>query len=292
MRDAIHAHLAQSRVIGTLLIAHEGFNGSLSHTEKWVLEEAVRHTIDITGCGPLRTTYSSAADDNPVFYRLKVRVKDEIVNFGSELTKGDLTGQQVDWETWNELVDDEATLVLDVRNDYETQIGTFPRAKQAGTNHFRDLPQTFDIEALPKDQKVAMYCTGGIRCEKASNWFREHGFEHVYQLQGGILSYLASVPDGFNRWEGECFVFDQRVSVDSNLSQGRFEQCYACRRPISEVDKVSELYEVGVSCPKCFDETSDRRKQQFTERVRQESFAHDRGERHVGATQKTPASIS
>jgi len=194
------------------------------------------------------------------------------------------TGEHVDPARWNALLDDPAVLVLATRNGYEIEIGSFPGAVDPGTRSFRELPGYVKTHIDPAEHpRIAMFCTGGIRCEKASAWLLDQGFAAVYQLDGGILSYLEQVVPEQNRWQGECFVFDQRVSVDSELDEGSFEQCFACRRPLSAADLAAPDYQPGVSCPHCIDEHTPAQRAGFAERRRQEALAAARGRRHVGA---------
>lgn len=273
-------------LVGTALIAEEGVNATLAHPQIDVLAQAVKAVSVELDFPALRAKYSTAKPNNPVFYRLKVKVRDEIIQFGKSMTPTDPVGTHVSADDWNELLADPDVLVLDIRNDYEIEAGAFEGAVPIGVNRFGDFESRV-TELLDQHKKsmIAMYCTGGIRCEKASNALLEGGNEYVYQLDGGILGYLEIVDPSENRWHGECFVFDQRVSVTANLAQGSYDQCHACRRPISESDMQSELYVKSVSCPHCFHETSEQQKAQFTERAKQEALANTRGERHVGAPQ-------
>ena len=273
-------------LVGTLLIANEGVNGTLAHPNLETLKRAIQLVETTTETKSLRAKYSTAKDDNPVFYRLKVKVRDEIIQFGKSITPSDPLGVHVSAREWNGLLDDPDVLVIDIRNEYEIEAGAFESAVSIGVNRFSEFEhRAADLLAKHGKSSIAMYCTGGIRCEKASNALLESGCENVYQLDGGVLGYLETVDPNESRWHGECFVFDQRVSVDPNLAQGSYDQCHACRRPIKETDKQSELYVKSVSCPYCFYETSEQQKAQFTERAKQEALANVRGERHVGTPQ-------
>ena len=192
-------------------------------------------------------------------------------------------GTYVEPKDWNELISDPETVLIDTRNDYEFGIGTFRNAVNPETDTFRAFPEYVEKNLDPaKHKKVAMFCTGGIRCEKSTAYLKELGFENVYHLKGGILKYLEEIPAEESMWEGECFVFDNRVSVGHGLEKGTFDQCHACRMAITEADKQSEQYEVGVSCPHCHDRYSDERKARFLERERQVKLARQRGEAHIG----------
>ena len=273
-------------IVGTVLIAKEGVNATLSHGDRSVLEQAVALVESKLIAGALQAKYSTAHSDNEVFYRLKVKIRDEIIHFGHALSATSRVGTHVSASEWNELLDDPDVVVLDVRNDYEIATGAFKGSTPLGTQHFREFQDKMSasLDAL-KDSKVAMYCTGGIRCEKASNWLLEQGCDEVYQLDGGILGYLEEMDSESSEWQGECFVFDQRVSLTSDLEQGHYDQCHACRRAIGDEDKQSPKYVKSVSCPHCYHETDPEQKAQFAERAKQETLAVLRGSRHVGVSQ-------
>lgn len=269
---------------GTILVAGEGVNGTVVgdvqalHQLSWHLTERY---------GVKSQKWSDLASSNSGFHRFKVRVKPEIVSFGGDNLDMQQTGEHVDAETWNALVDDPEVIVIDTRNDYEIDIGTFEGAISPHTENFRQFPDwVADNLDTQKHTKVAMFCTGGIRCEKASSYLLNQGFESVYQLDGGILQYLEDTQAGDSRWNGECFVFDQRVSVNAQLQQGQYKQCYACRHPLSTAELASADFEHGVSCPHCIDRTSVERRHQFRERQHQVRLAQERGEQHIGLRQE------
>ena len=231
--------------------------------------------------------WSDLSIGNSGFHRFKARVKPEIVSFGVDDLDMQQTGKHVDARTWDALIDDPEVIVIDTRNDYEIDIGTFEGAISPHTENFRQFPAwVADNLDAQKHTKVAMFCTGGIRCEKASSYLLNQGFMNVYHLDGGILQYLEDTQAEDSRWNGECFVFDQRVSVNAQLQQGQYKQCYACRHPLSAVECASTDFEHGVSCPYCIGRTSQRRRQQFRERQNQIKLAHERGEQHIGLRQK------
>jgi len=237
---------------GTVLLADEGINGTLAGTEA-ALETFRTQLCERPAFAGMECRFSAAAPDNPVFDRLKVLIKPEIVALRKPgLDPGRHTGEHVDWSRWNALLDDPDVVVIDTRNAYEIAVGTFPGSADPGTRSFRQWP---DYVARTLDpgvhRRVAMFCTGGIRCEKASAYLLQQGFAQVYQLDGGILKYLETVPEGASRWTGECYVFDQRVAVDGDLAEGTFAQCDACGRPVSEADQASADYRPGISCPRC-----------------------------------------
>jgi UPF0176 protein len=284
LRDELETEARALDLSGTILLAAEGINGTLSG-ERAALEVFADGLAARAPFAGIPCKYSGADPDNPVFYRLKVKVKPEIVALGRpEARPQQRTGIHVDARTWNALLEDPEVLVIDTRNDYEIAIGTFPGAVDPETVSFKQFPEFvagLDTDAHPR---VAMFCTGGIRCEKASAYMLEQGFEVVYQLDGGILRYLETVSEQENRWQGDCFVFDQRVSVDRDLEEGRFEQCYACRHPLSPEELTSPAYRQGVSCPYCIDRLDERRRRSLEERQRQVELAEQRRERHVGKT--------
>jgi UPF0176 protein len=286
LRSALEADADALGLKGTVLLAEEGINGTLAG-ERSALEAFRGALAQEPAFAGLPCKFSAADAENPVFHRLKVRIKREIVTFGQpDLDPSARTGEHVDASRWNALLDDPDVLVIDTRNHYEIGIGTFPGAVDPGTRSFREFPDFVAAHVDPREHpRVAMFCTGGIRCEKASAFLLEQGFEAVYQLDGGILKYLETVPPEQNRWLGECFVFDQRVSVDNALEEGAYRQCYACRRPLSQADLESPDYREGVSCPHCVDEHSVEQRAAFAERRRQVMLAEARGERHVGAPQ-------
>ena len=219
------------------------------------------------------------------FYRTKVKLKKEIVTMGVEgIDPREVVGTYVKPTDWNALISDPEVVLVDTRNDYEVQIGTFEGALNPNTETFREFPEYVANNLDPeKNKKVAMFCTGGIRCEKSTAYLKEQGFEEVYHLEGGILKYLEEVPEQETMWQGECFVFDNRVAVNHSLEKGQYDQCHACRMPITEQEMQSEQYEKGISCPHCFDKVTDEQRARFAERQRQVELAKERGEDHIGA---------
>lgn len=283
LRTALENRASKLEVRGTVLLAEEGINGTLSGGRSR-LEALVTWLTEQPSLEDLVCKYSSADEANPVFHRLKVRIKPEIVAMGrSDVTVAERTGTHVGPDRWHELLEDPDIVVVDTRNDYEVAIGTFPGSVNPHTQSFREFPDYVAAHLDPQtNPRVAMFCTGGVRCEKASAYLLGQGFEEVFQLDGGILNYLEQVPDDDNRWQGECFVFDQRVSVNDALGQGNFTQCFACRRALTQEDTQSDDYRYGVSCPYCIHETDVAQRAAFEERARQEALAHARGDRHIG----------
>jgi UPF0176 protein len=283
---AIQAALTEvcraNAVKGTLLLAAEGINGTLAGPDDGVaaMIAAVRA---LPGCADLDVKYARAAA--MPFHRLKVRIKREIVTMGEpsvDPLQG--VGRYVAPAAWNALIERPDTVVIDTRNDYEVAIGSFAGAIDPGTRSFRDFPAWFrEHREEFAGKRVAMFCTGGIRCEKATAFLRAEGLEDVYHLSGGILAYLETVPPEQSRWQGECFVFDERVAVGHGLEQGSHALCRGCRMPVSVEDRASPLYVPGVSCPRCHDERTEAQRLGYAERHRQTALAELRGEAHVGA---------
>lgn len=268
-------------VRGTLLLAHEGVNGTIAGSRAGVdvVITTIRKDKRFANLG----TRESYVEKNP-FYRTKVKLKKEIVTMGvNDIDPKDIVGTYVEPKDWNALISNPQVTLVDTRNKYETQIGTFKGAVDPGTDSFREFPQFVRQNLDPaKHRKVAMFCTGGIRCEKSTAYLKQQGFEEVYHLRGGILKYLEDVPKEETLWQGECFVFDNRVTVDHTLEKGKYDQCHACRMPINKQDKKSEHYQKGVSCPYCYDKNSADQVKRFAERERQMELAIQRGEAHLG----------
>ena len=279
-RDEVEAFGEEITAKGTILLALEGINGTVIASQGGLerLVTFLQHRY-----GEMTFKWSAVNEENRGFLRFKVKVKPEIVSFGVTDLDMSLTGEHVNAQRWNELVDDPSVLVIDTRNHYEIDIGTFDQAVSPETESFREFPQWVKENLQSgKHQKVAMFCTGGIRCEKASAYVRAQGIQEVFQLDGGILQYLEDSENADSRWQGECFVFDQRVSVDENLVQGQYQQCYACRHPLTEQELANPEFERGVSCVYCRDLTSEDRRMQFRERQRQVRLAAEQGREHIG----------
>ena len=220
------------------------------------------------------------------FNRMKVRIKREIVTIGDDsINPNIISGDYVKPENWNELISDPEVIVIDTRNTYETKIGKFKNAIDPKTNSFREFPdwvKNFKKEVKNKDTKIAMYCTGGIRCEKSTSLMKKEGFNNVFHLEGGILKYLEKMSDDETLWDGECFVFDDRVALDDQLEVGSYQMCYACRMPLKKTDLKDDKYEKGVSCHYCYNKTSEQRKERFLSRQKQIEIAKSRGTEHFG----------
>ena len=283
LRDVIYERMAQHGYRGTILIASEGLNATIAHVSKDALEVAIALFKDLLNMDVLHCKWSNAGPSLSVFYRFKVRCRSEIASFRGPLRETDALGESVSASRWNAILADPNVTVVDVRNRYETGIGGFDCTVDLEIENFRDLPSALE-EKVPSDSNktVAIFCTGGIRCEKASAWMLHNNYQKVYQLENGILGYLETIPEEENRWKGECFVFDQRVSLTADLEQGSYYQCFACRRPISAEERKSPDYEEGVSCPKCVHETTEARKAAFSERMKQVRLSEQTGVAHIG----------
>jgi UPF0176 protein len=262
-------------ILGTLLLADEGVNGTIAGSRAGI-DAVMAHLRSDPRFAGLKTKESRT--DSPPFQRMKVKLKSEIVTMGvANVAPTQMTGVRVDGPTWNELLKDPDVMVLDTRNEYECAIGSFTNAVSPGTETFREFPGFVQREMNPEQQrKVAMFCTGGIRCEKASNYLLQHGFEEVYHLDGGILQYLQDMPPQESLWHGECFVFDDRVAVSAQLLPGSYTQCSACRRPVSASQRACAQFVEGISCPHCIDKISDDKKARLSERRRQTLLAAER----------------
>jgi UPF0176 protein len=283
LKAPLHEQMLAHQVRGTLLLAQEGINGTIAGTRAGI-DAVLKHLrADQRFSGV--SCKESFSPEMP-FHRTKVKLKQEIVTMGVPgIDPTHIAGTYVKPKDWNALISDPDVTVIDTRNEYEVQIGSFKRAINPHTRSFREFPAYAKNEmknGLKKDQKVAMFCTGGIRCEKSTAYLKSLGFEDVYHLEGGILKYLEDVPEDESLWQGECFVFDDRVTVNHQLQQGQYDQCHACRLPITEADKASPDYHHGVSCPHCIDQLTDSRRQRFEEREKQVKLAQQRGESHIG----------
>lgn len=281
LRQPLLDEMLRLDVKGTLLLAKEGINGTVAASR-----ESIDALLNWLKRDPRLAdiSYKESYDEENPFYRTKVKLKKEIVTMGVEgIDPKRVVGTYVKPQDWNALISDPDVVLVDTRNDYEVGIGTFKGALDPKTKTFREFPQYVRDNLDPaKHKKVAMFCTGGIRCEKSTAYLKEQGFEEVFHLEGGILKYLEDVPATDSLWEGECFVFDNRVTVNHQLEKGIYDQCHACRRPITEDDKAHEHYAAGVSCHQCFDEYSEEQRERFRARERQMQLARERGENHIG----------
>ena len=280
LKEPLLAQCVEHDIKGTILLAEEGINATVAGSRQGIDGFLQYLHSDPRLAGLMHR--ESYADEAP-FHRIKVKLKKEIVTMGvPDTDPNELNGTRVQAEQWNELIADPDVLVIDTRNDYEHEIGTFASAISPQTETFRDFPAYVRERLNPQShKKIAMFCTAGIRCEKATNYLLKQGFGEVYHLDGGILKYLQTVKTDDSLWHGECFVFDDRVAVDGNLQQGTHAQCFACRRPLSKADRESQHYETGISCPHCIDKVSAEKKARLGERQRQIQLAENRNERHI-----------
>jgi len=282
LRQPLLKVMEYNNIRGTLLLASEGINGTVASSRKGIdalitwfeKDDRLQHIV----------TKESFEAENP-FYRTKVKLKKEIVTMGVEgIDPKQVVGTYVKPQDWNALISDPDVVLVDTRNDYEVKLGTFEGALNPDTTTFREFPQYVSDNLDPStNKKVAMFCTGGIRCEKSTAYLKEQGFEEVYHLEGGILKYLEEVPEEDTMWQGECFVFDNRVTVNHQLEKGQYNQCHACRLPITKEEQTSDKYLEGISCPNCFDKHTPDQRQRFEERQRQMELSQQRGEGHLGA---------
>ena len=282
LRKPLYDFMLEHDIKGTLLLAQEGINGTVAGSRSAIdkLHQWLRSDDRLK-----ELKSKESFDDSMPFYRTRVKLKKEIVTMGvTGIDPKRVVGTYVKPEDWNELISDPDVTLIDTRNDYEVAIGTFKNAINPDTDTFRQFPgYVKDNMDSTKHKKVAMFCTGGIRCEKSTAYLKEQGFDEVYHLEGGILKYLETVPERESLWQGECFVFDNRVSVNHQLEKGSYDQCHACRLPITEADKKNDKFEQGVSCPSCYDKKSDKQRKRFAERERQMQLARKRGEQHLGS---------
>jgi UPF0176 protein len=288
-QDTLRARMDELGVRGTLLLADEGINGTISGRREAVdalveelrLDQRLRDNLQ----------YKESLSDEHPFLRAKVKLKREIVTLGVEGVDPACTvGTYLSPWQWNQVIREPDTLVVDTRNAYEYEVGSFRGAVNPNTSSFREFPDFVHQHLDPaRHRKVAMFCTGGIRCEKATGYLLEQGFQEVYHLRGGVLQYLEEMPREDSLWEGECFVFDERVTVDHDLQPGEHEQCHACRRPVSEADRASPVFRRGVCCPHCYGDYTEAQRRRFAERRKQILLARRRGEQHLGVNpRRTP----
>jgi UPF0176 protein len=281
MREPLQQRCEELGLLGSILLADEGINGTVSGTVTNI------HCLFASLRADQRLQdlhYKESWAKEQPFYRMKVRLKKEIVSLGIEgVNPNRAVGEYVPPQEWNTLISREDVRLVDTRNHYEHNLGSFKGAEDPDTGSFRNFPQWVRNNLDPEtDHHVAMFCTGGIRCEKATAYLLGLGFKGVYHLDGGILNYLKTVNREESLWEGDCFVFDNRVSVDHDLSEGDFDLCPACRMPLTDEDRQSPLFELHVSCPRCHDRLTDQKRRGLLERARQIKLASERGERHIG----------
>jgi UPF0176 protein len=288
LQEVITEFLKKRDIKGTVLLASEGINGTLAGHELSIDE--FKNFLKSKNLYEAKNYKTSKCKHNP-FPRLKIKLKDEIVTIGNKLVDPKkVVGEYIQPEDWNHLISGEEIMVLDTRNTYEYSIGSFKNSIQPETTNFREFPKWLEeLESLgiDKNKKVAMFCTGGIRCEKASSLMKSRGFKNIYHLQGGILNYLEKINEEDSLWNGECFVFDDRVALNHKLQVGSYDMCHGCRMPITNFDKDSEHYKRGVSCPNCFEKKTPDQKKRYADRQKQVDLAKLRNEKHIGANFKS-----
>ena len=287
LQNQLYAICNKNNVMGTILIANEGVNGTISAKPREIEKTLISIQKD-DRFSEIEIKYSSA--NKQPFHKMRVRLKKEIVTIGlPEINPNKTVGTYVKPEEWNDIISDPDVILIDTRNKFEIKIGSFKNALDPRTTSFRDFPEwvkKFKQDKTNTNKKIAMYCTGGIRCEKASSLMKEEGFNEVYHLQGGILKYLEQVEKEKSLWEGECFVFDDRVCLTENLEVGSYKMCFACRMPITEDELNDDRYEEGISCLYCYDKTTKDKKERFESRQKQIELSKLRGEKHIGGQQK------
>ena len=280
----IRKELKKLSIKGTILVGKEGINGTISSEGSYNLEKAIQFLRSIEGFDNIDVKYSSS-EINP-FTRLKIKHKNEIVTIGdNSINPNEISGDYINANEWNELISDDEVILIDTRNNYECSIGTFENAINPKTSKFREFPKWVESQKFSeedkKKKKVAMFCTGGIRCEKASSLMKKNGFKNVFHLKGGILKYLESINKDESMWMGECFVFDDRVSINKNLKKGKYEQCYGCRHPITKEDIKSKHYRKGISCPNCIYWRTRSQRNRLEMRQKQIELAEAKGVNHT-----------
>ena len=281
IQSSLKLFLDSLNIRGTLLLAREGVNGTIAGDNDSIMKSLDYLQKDRRLAG---LEYKLSYSEKPPFKRLKVKLKKEIVTLGvSDIDPTHSSGTYVKPADWNQLINDPDVVLIDTRNNYEFEIGSFKGSINPNTETFREFP-AYTKNNLEKyrDKKIAMFCTGGIRCEKSTAYLKSKGFENVFHLQGGILKYLEEVKEDESLWEGECFVFDDRVAVKHNLELGKYDQCHACRFPITEEDKEHPHYEKGASCSRCYGTKNSSQVNRYREREKQVQLAKGRGESHIG----------
>ena len=288
LQSKIRRKLKSLSILGTILVGKEGLNGTISG-KKENIDKAIKYIKNIDGFCDIDVKFSKSLV-NP-FIRLKIKLKDEIVTIGDKsINPNKQVGKYVNPEEWNDLISNKNTILIDTRNNYEHSIGTFKNSLNPNTIKFREFPEWVRKQKFSdnekQNRKFAMFCTGGIRCEKASSFMLKEGFKDVSHLKGGILNYFDSVPKNESKWKGECFVFDDRVSVKHDLTEGSYDMCHGCRMPITNEDKATDEYIKGVACPSCFFEKTKEQKARYMSRQKQVDLAKERNQKHIGPKDK------
>ena len=284
IKNLFNDYLKDLEIKGTILLAEEGINSTIAGNYNDMLY-FFNKLSELKKFKDIEPKYS-VCNINP-FLRMKVRLKNEIVTIGDKkVNPNKFVGKYLDPNEWNDFLNDKSAMIIDTRNGYEVSIGSFQNSLNPKLKSFRDFPKWVEKNLvkknLPKETKIGMFCTGGIRCEKSTSYLKQIGFNNVYQLKGGILKYIEEIPENKSLWNGECFVFDYRVSVDHELNKGSFDMCFACRMPLSEEDKKNKFFLEGKSCHYCYDKTSSKQKKRFEERQRQILLAKKKNLNHIG----------
>ena len=280
LKSKILSFIKENNIYGTILIANEGINGTVSGDNSKIINLINFLQSDVRFSN---IEYKLSFTNKNPFYRTKVKLKKEIVTLGVKIKKTHYNATYINPEEWNEFIKKDDVILIDTRNKYETSIGSFINSVDPKTDSFRDFPNFVKNNSdLLKNKKIAMFCTGGIRCEKSTAYLKSKGFKYVYHLKGGILNYLKKIDKTDSLWKGDCFVFDNRVSVDHDLKKGNYDQCHACRIPITENDKKHIHYVEGVSCANCYNKTTPEKKNRFKERQKQIKIAKKIGINHIG----------
>ena len=276
-QNILKEFLNKKNIRGTIILSKEGLNGTISGKQKEIklIINKLKKILKIKDFDSHNISKSSFQP----FHRPKVKIKKEVVPMNLLLKKKLNKNNYIDPNKWNKLISNEKTLLIDARKPFEHEVGTFKGAINPNINNFRDFPKY--LKKIKKERPIAMFCTGGIRCEKASSFLKKKGFQNVYQLKGGILNYLKKINNKKSLWRGECFVFDNRISLKHGLKVGTYSMCSGCRKPISKLDKKSNKYEEGVSCPNCHDYLTNLQKERFRMRQKQINIAKSKGDKHI-----------
>jgi UPF0176 protein len=277
-KDILQKLLIQNDLRGTIIIAKEGLNGTISGKSKNILI-LINKLQSLFSFKKFENNNKSKSSFQP-FHKPKVKIKKEIVPMNLTLNPKDRNSKtHLNPKEWNKLIKKKDTYIIDTRKPFEYEVGTFKKSINPNINNFRDFPKY--LNKLKKDKPVAMFCTGGVRCEKTSVYLKKKGFNNIYQLNGGILNYLQKIKKKDSLWKGECFVFDNRISLKHGLKTGTFKMCSGCRKPISSKDRKSKKYEEGVSCPSCYDKLTPEQKSRFRMRQSQIYKAKKSGQKHI-----------
>jgi UPF0176 protein len=277
-KEFFQSEFLNNKIRGTLILASEGINGTIAGERKSILKikNLLRKKLKFSKFD----SHNHSLSKFQPFHRGKVKIKKEVVPIGLNInSKTKRQSKYLSGKSWNKLISKKDTLVVDARKPFEFKVGTFKKAVNPNINNFRDFPKY--LKKINKAKPVAMFCTGGIRCEKASVYLKQKGFKNVFQLKGGILNYLDNVEKKDSLWKGECYVFDNRVSLKHKLKQGSFSICSGCRTPISPIEKKSNMYEKGVSCPNCYEKLTESQKARFRMRQKQITLAKSKGTKHM-----------